>query len=140
MMKALELNAEYLGVSRLQLMENAGYAIAKEVASRFKQDANVAVYAGLGGNGGDGFVAARHLSGLGFKVDVILAGKPDDIEDEASRKNWEALQLLGQSVKIHIAYDSSLIPKLDAKILVDALLGVGAKGELRPPFFRWLKR
>jgi len=139
-MKALELNAEYLGISRVQLMENAGHAIAKEVASRFKpKEANVVVYAGLGGNGGDGFAAARHLAGLGFKVDVVLAGKPDCIEDEASKKNWETLQLLGQSVKIHIAYDSSLIPKLDAKIVVDALLGIGAKGELRPPVIQMVK-
>ena len=59
-MRALELNAEYFGVSQLQLMENAGHNIALEIASRFKQDKSVAIFCGLGGNGGDGFVAARH--------------------------------------------------------------------------------
>ena len=34
-MRALEINAEYFGVSRLQLMENAGHKVALEIASRF---------------------------------------------------------------------------------------------------------
>ncbi|MEM2448510.1 MAG: NAD(P)H-hydrate epimerase, partial [Candidatus Bathyarchaeia archaeon] len=62
-MYAEELNAAYLGVSELQLMENAGAAVAREVASRFTvENCRVVVYAGTGGNGGDGFVAARHLA------------------------------------------------------------------------------
>ena len=140
MMKAIELNAEYFGVSRIQLMENAGYAIAREIASRFKpREANVVIYAGLGGNGGDGFVAARHLAGLGFKVDVILAGRPSEIEDTASKRNWECIQLLGHSITTHVAYDSSLIPKLEATVTVDALLGIGVRGELRQPILQMVK-
>lgn len=140
MMKAIELNAEYLGVSRLQLMETAGYALAREIKSRFKpSEAGVAIYAGLGGNGGDGFVVARHLAGLGFKVDVILAGKPSEIEDPASKKNWECLQLLDHSITTHVAYDSSLIPKLEATVIVDALLGIGVSGGLRQPMLQMVK-
>jgi len=45
-MRALELNAEYLGVSQLQLMENAGHSIALEIASRFKPDKPVAIFCG----------------------------------------------------------------------------------------------
>ena len=47
-MRALELNAEYFGVSQLQLMENAGHNIALEIASRFKPDKSVAIFCGLG--------------------------------------------------------------------------------------------
>ena len=72
-MKALELNSEYFGVSRLQLMENAGKSIADEVSSRFSpEETEVTIFCGLGGNGGDGFVAARHLLNRGFKVKVCL--------------------------------------------------------------------
>ncbi|MEM1607494.1 MAG: NAD(P)H-hydrate epimerase, partial [Candidatus Bathyarchaeia archaeon] len=58
-MRALDLNAEYFGISRLQLMENAGRSVAAEIASRFNPlNTRVSVFCGLGGNGGDGFVAA----------------------------------------------------------------------------------
>jgi NAD(P)H-hydrate epimerase len=139
-MRALELNSEYFGVSRLQLMENAGHNVAVEVASRFPQAKNVAVFCGLGGNGGDGFVIARHLSSLGFKVTVILAGKAKEITDEAALKNWEALQFLKDSISIYEVYDSALIPEVTADIVIDALLGIGTKGKLRPPILQLVQK
>jgi len=140
-MRALEMNAEYHGVSRLQLMENAGRDVAVEIASRFRpQEAKVAVFCGLGGNGGDGFVAARHLACLGFKVEVILAGRDSEIVNEEAKKNWEALEPLRESVSLFEAYDSSLIPELGAEVLVDALLGIGLKGTPRPPMLQMIRR
>jgi NAD(P)H-hydrate epimerase len=140
-MRALELNSEYFGVSRLQLMENAGQSIAKEIASRFKPDeTKIAIFCGLGGNGGDGFVAARHLVSLGFKVTVILAGKAANILDEPAKKNWRALQSLRDVITIHEVYDSSLIPAIKADVVVDALLGIGLKGDLRPPILQLVRK
>jgi len=140
-MHALELNSEYFGVSRLQLMENAGQGVAAEIASRFKPDkTKIAVFCGLGGNGGDGFVAARHLTCLGFKVEVILAGKPEGILDEEAQKNWLALQPLKDVVKLHEVYDSSLIPTIEAEVVVDALLGIGLKGPPRPPVAQLVRK
>ena len=135
-MRALELNAEYFGVSRLQLMENAGHNVASEIASRFKPDKSIAVFCGLGGNGGDGFVAARHLSSKGFKVKVILAGNDKQIAHKEALENWKALQFLKESIPIHEVYDSSLIPEVNAEIVIDALLGTGTKGKLRPPILQ----
>jgi len=140
-MRALELNSEYFGVSRLQLMENAGQIIANEIASRFEPDkTSIAIFCGLGGNGGDGFVAARHLTCLGFKVNVIVAGKPANIRDEPAQKNWRALQSLKDVILIHEVYDSSLIPIIKADVVVDALLGIGLKGALRPPILQLVKK
>jgi NAD(P)H-hydrate epimerase len=140
-MRALELNSEYFGVLRLQLMENAGRAVAEEILARFKPDkTRVAVFCGLGGNGGDGFVAARHLVCHGFQVNVILAGKPEDITDEEARKNWLALQSLKDVVDFHEAYDSSLIPSIKAEVVVDALLGIGLKGKPRPPILQMIRK
>jgi NAD(P)H-hydrate epimerase len=140
-MRALELNSEYFGVSRLQLMENAGKSLAEEVANRFKPDkTRIAVFCGVGGNGGDGFVAARHLTCLGFKVEVLLAGKSSDISDMAAQKNWVALQSLKDVLAIREVYDSSLIPSLEAKVVVDALLGIGLKGAPRPPILQMIKK
>ncbi|MFQ5836952.1 MAG: NAD(P)H-hydrate epimerase, partial [Candidatus Bathyarchaeia archaeon] len=140
-MRALELNSEYYGVSRLQLMENAGRSVADEIASRFKpKNTRVAVFCGSGGNGGDGFVAARHLTCLGFKVEVILAGKSSDIVDEKARRNWLALQALKDTMALHEVYDSTLIPSVKAEVVVDALLGIGLKGTLRPPILQLVKK
>ena len=140
-MRALELNSEYFGVSRLQLMENAGQIIANEIASRFEPDkTSIAIFCGLGGNGGDGFVAARHLTCLGFKVNVIVAGKPANIRDGPAQKNWRALQSLKDVILIHEVYDSSLIPAIKADVVVDALLGIGLKGALRPPILQLVKK
>lgn len=132
-MRTLEINAEYFGISLLQLMENAGRNVAEEIAVRFPRERKVVIFCGLGGNGGDGFVAARHLLALGFNVSVVLAGKGTDIRHEAALKNWCALQALRDSILIHEVPDSAALPKVDADIVVDALLGTGTKGRLKPP-------
>jgi len=138
--QALDINAEYFGISRLQLMENAGRSVAEEISMRFKpDDTKVAVFCGLGGNGGDGFVAARHLICMGFKVQVILAGRPSNISNEEAKRNWEALRHLRKLINIHEVYDSSLIPDVKADVLVDALLGVGLKNPPRPPISRLIR-
>ncbi|MBS7616696.1 NAD(P)H-hydrate dehydratase [Candidatus Bathyarchaeota archaeon] len=139
-MRALELNAEYFGISQLQLMENAGHSVATEIASRFTTDKGVTVFCGLGGNGGDGFVVARHLSAMGFKVTVILAGKAKEISHKAALENFEALKFLRESVTVHEVYDSALIPDNKAEIVVDALLGTGTKGTVKPPILQFIEK
>jgi NAD(P)H-hydrate epimerase len=139
-MRAIEENAEYLGVSRLQLMENAGHAVAMEIGKRFDpKRASVIVYAGLGGNGGDGLVAARHLTSLNFRVSVVLAGIPDWITDVETKKNWQVVQQLG-SIRTYTVEDSSQIPDVDGEVLIDALLGTGVKGALRPPVLQLVRK
>jgi hydroxyethylthiazole kinase-like uncharacterized protein yjeF len=132
-MRALEVNAEYFGISLLQLMENAGRNIAQEVTSRFPKEKKIAIFCGLGGNGGDGFVAARHLLAAGFEVTVVLVGKGRDISHEAALTNWGILQSLQEKIPLVEITDSSVIPKVSADIVIDALLGTGTKGKLKPP-------
>lgn len=139
-MRALELNTEYFGVSRLQLMESAGHSVALEIGSRFKPDQRVAIFSGLGGNGGDGFVTARHLSSKGFRVTVILAGKAKDMSHESALENWKALQFLRDSIIVHEIYDSSIIPEIIAEVAVDSLLGTGTRGRLRPPILQLVEK
>lgn len=64
----LDENAEYLGVSTLCLMENAGKEVANFVSQKLGgsvEGKKISVLAGTGNNGGDGFVAARHLANMG---------------------------------------------------------------------------
>ena len=133
-MRAVETNAEYYGISLLQLMETAGRNVAEEIAQRFDQEkTKVAIFCGSGGNGGDGFVAARYLTCLGFKVEVILAGRAQNIVHESAKRNWVALQNLRNIIPTTEVKDSSLIPDVKADVAVDALLGIGSTGKLRPP-------
>lgn len=138
-MRALEINSEYFGISLMQLMENAGSNIAKEIALRFSKDNKVTIFCGLGGNGGDGFVAARHLLSLGFKVSVFLIGKNKLIKHESALKNWNSLQKLNNYIEIKEISDSSDSLEVDSRIVVDAILGTGSKGKLRQPIPKIVK-
>lgn len=139
-MRILETNAEYFGLSNLQLMENAGRSIANEVVVRFpNRKTCVAIFCGLGGNGGDGFAAARHLVSLGYRVNVIVAGKSTEIKHDDALKNWLVLKHLLDSNSIYQVRDSSQIPDLKADVVVDALLGIGSKGALRQPILDLIK-
>src|SRR3972149_10362864 len=88
-MAALDANCEYLGIKRLQLMENAGAAVACAVKERIRSG-KVVIIAGRGNNGGDAFVAARRLSG--YDVIVILTGRKEDIKTPEALHNWNALE------------------------------------------------
>jgi NAD(P)H-hydrate epimerase len=78
-------------------------------------------------------VAARHLLGAGYSVTVILVGKGHDINHEAALKNWLILQSLQDKIIVLEVTDSSVIPKIAAEVVIDALLGTGTKGRLKPP-------
>jgi NAD(P)H-hydrate epimerase len=139
-MRTLEMNAEYFGVSRLQLMENAGRSVASEISARFpSKKTRIAVFCGLGGNGGDGFVTTRHLLSLGYRTKVLVAGKTADISHEASRKNWIALLPLRNSLIVHEVTDSSQVSDIKADVIIDALLGIGLKGPPRQPVLQMIK-
>ena len=135
-MAALDENCKAFGLSTLQLMENAGSAVAKEIARRFKAR-SVLVLAGKGNNGGDGFVAARHLLSLGFRVRVVLVGRERDIRTEEARRNYEILKECG--CPCEEISDASVLRRrceellADADIVVDAIFGTGFKGVPREP-------
>lgn len=132
--KALDKKAkEKFGVSTLILMENAGRAVAEEAIKTLKNRKNkVAIFCGKGNNGGDGFVAARHLLTRGVKPDIFLAGKINDVQNEA-KINLEILCRLSQKI-IEVSAENLVsiknkISKYD--LIIDGLLGVGLKGEVR---------
>lgn len=73
---------EEQGVAEADLMEAAGTALAEAVAE-LAADGPVRILCGKGNNGGDGLVAARHLSGMGYGVEVLelFSGKlPGDLD------------------------------------------------------------
>ena len=70
------------GTPATELMENAGRAVAREIGQRWPARP-VAVLCGPGNNGGDGFVAARHLAEAGWPVRIALLGPRDHLTGEA---------------------------------------------------------
>jgi NAD(P)H-hydrate epimerase len=90
-------------------------------------DGEVAVLAGRGNNGGDGFVVARYLANAGIPVAVFLLGKRHQVQGEA-RVNLDILAHHGLSVA-EVTDEAELNPVVHrlakAGLIVDALLGTG---------------
>ncbi|MEM3662854.1 MAG: NAD(P)H-hydrate epimerase, partial [Sulfolobales archaeon] len=124
-MRALEINSSALGVTTLLLMENAGRSVAEEIGRRFRRGSRILVVAGRGGKAGDGFVAARHLKGLGYQVDIMLTSDPESVKHEDARYNLEVLIRSGWKM---LRYEGS-IPQ-DYDVIIDALLGTGVRGRV----------
>ena len=126
----LEKNAVRSGISYLQLMENAGAAAARFIKKRFPVDQkHIVVLCGKGNNGGDGFVAARHLAELGAKVIVVLTeGQPGT---EIAQEMFEKLS--GTTVKTvnYLETPEIIAPMLSsADYIVDAIYGIGFHGSV----------
>jgi len=148
-MAAVDANAAALGVSQKQLMESSGNAVARavrEVAERDtppeagagasattdapgSTDVSVAVVAGRGNNGGDGFVAARFLDD--YDVTVHLLGRGESVSTDVARENWETLRETGCDA--HEVRDSRDLDLGDPDVIVDAMLGTGVAGDPRDP-------
>ncbi len=132
-MRRVDANCSDLGLLPLQLMENAGASVARAIRARFLEGAEIriVVLAGTGNNGGDGFVAARHL--LDYNPGILLLGRARDIATDESRRNWEILENL--SADLREIRDSSELSELelDTDIVIDAMLGTGVRGSVREP-------
>lgn len=109
------------GTSGLDLMERAGAAVALAARRMVPAGASIAVLAGPGNNGGDGFVAARLLAEAGYPVAVHLVG------DRAALKGDAALVARRWRGPVHEAARDF---GNDADLIIDALFGAGLN---RPP-------
>ena len=135
-MAAIDRNAAALGVSRKQLMESSGHAVARAVREETAPGAEVVIAAGRGNNGGDAFVAARFLEDR--SVTVYVLGRAAQINSEIAAENWEALT--NTTIECRELRDSTAVTDTDvttafetADLLVDGLLGTGVAGAIREP-------
>ncbi len=132
MREADRLTTERLGIPGLQLMENAGAAVAEFLREKISglRRRNVVVLCGKGNNGGDGLVVARMLKESGCAPKVFLFSSPGAVEGDAATnlKRWQ--QGLGElHVVESVAEWESARTALDgADLIVDALLGTGLRG------------
>lgn len=133
-MMQIEENGHQMGFFRKLMMENAGAATARHIVEHYSDliSKKITVFAGLGNNGGDAFVVARHLAGFGCRPTVILLGHPDKIKTEEAKSNWKILEKMN-SVNLVLTSDAAGIVN-DAEIIVDGILGTGISGSIREPY------
>jgi ADP-dependent NAD(P)H-hydrate dehydratase / NAD(P)H-hydrate epimerase len=124
------LTTKRYGVPSLTLMENAGKSVADFVASRFPDFKRrpIIVLCGKGNNGGDGFVAARHLLKMGANVQAYCVADPREARGDAatSLNRWKKAGgklLIDRPRKPAIPAEFA-----DDAIAIDALLGTGVRG------------
>jgi len=133
-MMQIEENGHQMGFLSKFMMENAGAGATKRLIEKFGdvKSKNVLVFAGLGNNGGDGLVIARHLAGYGSSVTVFLLGEPDNIRSEECSWNWNLLEKM-KSVKLLTGGNLEDLNNLEFEIIIDGILGTGIAGEFREP-------
>lgn len=142
-MMVTDYNCEYLGLSRLCLMESAGKSLAEEVGKiavyTFSKPVKVVIFTGSGGNGGDGFVAARYLLNRGYDVDIYML--KDNIRSKEAKINFEILENMKPRLSRLTIYNLKTLDDINSTevaesedgefVIVDGLLGTGIKGKLQ---------
>ncbi|MCS0496103.1 NAD(P)H-hydrate dehydratase [Ancylobacter sp. MQZ15Z-1] len=104
-----------------RLMEHAGAAVARVAGRQAAVGSRVLVLCGPGNNGGDGFVAARLMAGMGYRVRVALLGAREALKGDA------ALMAGRWSGPVEAAAEASLAP---VDLVIDALFGAGLARDL----------
>ena len=127
-MRAIDrATSERFGVPSLTLMENAGTAVAEHVLAYYKSAHKITVVCGKGNNGGDGFVAARHLHARGKLVRVILLADPAELKGDAAEM-YHKLPIDAEIVRSSEELKSDRVrPLFSADLCIDAILGTGFK-------------
>ena len=126
-----ELAVDHYHLKLLQMMENAGRALAhltrQELTNSRLPETQILVLAGPGGNGGGGIVAARRLHNWGARVRIQLATAASALAPVPAHQ-LEAARAAGVPI-----IESGDRGGLQADVILDALLGYSAQGAPRPP-------
>ena len=115
------------GISGITLMKRAAEACLTVLRKKWPDPERVAVLCGSGNNAGDGFILAGLLAARGVPVTVSLVGREPSAETDAGMA-WEFCQQSGVS----LVAAAEAVPEAD--LVVDALLGTGISGKVRPNY------
>ena len=134
--RAVDVAAIKAGVPGIVLMENAGRGAADSIECSFPTELErVVIFGGLGNNGGDGWVLARHLTLRGYSPRVLACGEPSKFKANAAA-NWNALQALGIPCEVIDLEDHAACTKIieGATLVVDGLFGTGLDRAIQHDF------
>lgn len=134
--RRLEDIIEREGTSKAELMEHAGEFVAA-VAQEYDPK-EVVVLTGFGNNGGDGWVAADILQQRGAHVTVATPVGPSEVPSALARH--VARRTSSRDVEVVVGPSRDELADLlsGADLVIDAILGTGFHGQLRPPFSIWI--
>ncbi len=136
-MAAIDRASERSGVPPLELMENAGRAVAEQAADYLMmrlgkpiESSRVVVCCGRGNNGGDGLVAARHLKAKGCAVSVFIVPSREPGYGSEVKANLRKAAEAGVPVR-ELGKEGDWLERglAEADLAVDALLGTGSSGK-----------
>ncbi len=135
------------GVPSRALMERAGAAAAAEIARRFgdRLGTGAVIFAGAGNNGGDAWVVARALAaaGIAVRVEEVEPARTEDAQAERelalralakraeSAPTGEAPGSLASHGMTELPVESMAMPVEAARVVIDGVLGTGARGAPR---------
>jgi ADP-dependent NAD(P)H-hydrate dehydratase / NAD(P)H-hydrate epimerase len=127
----LDAAALELGVTTLQLMEIAGWQVARCAWQRIgRRPREIAVVAGHGNNGGDGLVAARHLATWGCAVRVLVAADESRVVGLV-RDHIVVARRCGVEVTVSADPAAAQSGTAGATLVLDAILGTGLRSAPR---------
>lgn len=128
----LDAAAAERGVTTLQLMEVAGWQVARCAWHRLGGPAAVGVIAGYGNNGGDGLVAARHLATWGCAMWVLVLGGEARVTGVVREHVLSARRC---GVDVVVDGDAALVGGILSRteLGIDAILGTGLRSAPREP-------
>ncbi|HYF51354.1 MAG TPA: NAD(P)H-hydrate epimerase [Planctomycetota bacterium] len=145
-----QIAIEQFGIPGIVLMENAARGCAEQIFVMLREHYGAdegyraAILCGGGNNGGDGYAIARHLHNFGVAVSVYSIVEPASLKGDAATNRWicakiaeacaggEGPRLEIKDVPEGVALAGSAIEWEKADVIVDALLGTGFSGALRP--------
>jgi len=125
--RALDAYAIAQGTSGYTLMKRAGEAALRALRSRWPKALEIAVVAGGGNNGGDGYVLARFAQAAGLSVTVLAVIAPVQLTGDA-RTACQDFRSSGGRI---VPFSAALLAPAD--VIVDALLGTGLASAVRAP-------
>lgn len=126
-------HSEY-GIPSAVLMERAGLAVFDVVRELLPEGGRITVFCGRGNNGGDGLVVARAAHEAGYDLDCLVAAAEADLTPDAAHQLASARARGVEPIFSGDARYTRRLEMLGAKdLIVDALLGTGAGGEVRGP-------
>jgi NAD(P)H-hydrate epimerase len=133
-----ELDRKAIEVYRIPgivLMENAGRGAAEVITNTFPdlQKKRVAIVAGKGNNGGDGFVIGRYLLNKGIPIKVFLLTDPKSLRGDAETNYQIFARMKGEVISIPSSKDYQKVKKDLEKfdLLIDGIFGTGLDAEVR---------
>lgn len=152
--KVKEIDARYFGMSKAEMVENAGKALAEkllnEIITKFPGKAGqikISIICGLGNNGADGMSCAREIGKMlinnetknrNFIINTYLIGREQDLKTSEAKEQFsklkESIKKIKDSSSINLISDAYAKDIGPSDIILEAILGSGIKGKLHKRF------